>query len=165
MSVISAIYKAFEHKEKRNWDTIFFAIDIHDTIIKSNYQTGNIPTEFYPNAIVGLQELTLRKDIKLILYTCSHPHEILEYLKLFRKYNIFFDFINENTDVKTNLQGYGNYEQKPYFNVLLDDKAGFNPISDWPKVIQSLNPYRDKNALPILGKENECNEWETIRLI
>ena len=139
MGIISAIHKAFQIKKTRNWETIYFAIDIHDTIIKSNYQSGNIPTDFYPHAIEALQALTLRKDIKLILYTCSHPHEILEYLDLFKSHDICFDFVNENSDIKTNPQGYGNYDRKPYFNVLLDDKAGFDPLIDWIEIIKVLH--------------------------
>ena len=75
--ITTAIKSAFQKKKARNWEIIFFAIDIHDTIVKSNYETGNIPTEFYPYAKEALIKLTARKDIKLIMYTCSHPHEIL----------------------------------------------------------------------------------------
>ena len=130
----NAINKAFQIRIKRNWDHIYFAVDIHDTIVQSNYTAGNIPTEFYPVAMEALQILTERKDVKLIMYTCSHPHEIQQYLDFFESNGIHFDFVNENTDVKTDMEGYGNYDKKPYFNVLLDDKAGFNPYEDWEMV-------------------------------
>jgi hypothetical protein len=128
--ILDAIINSFAKAEERGWGITYWCVDIHDTMIKSNYKTGAIPNEFYPFAVEVLQYLTKRGDIKLILYTCSHPHEIEEYIELFKTNNIVFDFINENTDVKTDLNGYGNYDRKPYFNVLLDDKAGFEP-SDW----------------------------------
>ena len=143
-SIIKAIEKAFFIKEKRNWDTIYWAIDIHDTIVKSNYEVGNIPKDYYENAVEVLQLLTNRKDIKLILYTCSHPHEVEKYHEFFAENNIKFDFVNQNPNVLTDLQGYGNYEDKPYFNVLLDDKAGFNPDEDWKLIIEYFKNKKDE---------------------
>lgn len=131
MSTTTAFKNAFIKAKERNWDVIYIAIDIHDTIIKANYKPKEIPTEFYPFAIECLRKLTSRKDIKLILYTCSHPHEIDQYLQMFEANDIHFDFVNENSDVVTDLNGYGNYDKKPYFSALFDDKAGFNPERDW----------------------------------
>jgi hypothetical protein len=131
MSLKNAIEKAFAQKEKKGWDTVYFAIDIHDTVVVANYKVNDIPKEFYPYAKETLQELTKRSDVKLILYTCSHPHEIVEYLAYFEEHGITFDYVNENPEVKTDLNGYGNYDRKFYFNVLLDDKAGFDARFDW----------------------------------
>ena len=137
--ITTAIKGAFQKKKARNWEIIFFAIDIHDTIVKSNYEAGNIPTEFYPYAKEALIKLTARKDIKLIMYTCSHPHEIEKYLEFFEGNGIHFDFVNENPDVPTDINGYGNYDKKPYFNALFDDKAGFNPEREWLDIIVLLD--------------------------
>jgi len=30
----------------------------------------------------------------------------------------------------------GYYDKKPYFNVLLDDKAGFDPATEWPAILK-----------------------------
>ena len=131
MDITKTIDIAYQKAKEKNWDNIYVAVDIHDTIVKGNYTTKDIPKEFYPIAKETLQLLSNKKEIKLILYTCSHPEEIKLYLEFFNQHNITFDFVNENTDVMTDLQGYGNYDKKPYFNVLLDDKAGFNPYEDW----------------------------------
>jgi len=128
--ITKAIQRAFDYADRKGWDRIYIFIDIHDTMIKANYKRGEIPTEFYPHAIEVLQYLTKRSDIKLILYTCSHPHEIKQYEELFKSHDIVFDYVNENPEVKTDLNGYGNYDKKPYFNVLMDDKCGFEP-HDW----------------------------------
>jgi len=63
------------------------------------------------------------------MYTCSHPKELDEYNSFFVKDNINFDYINENPEVMNT--SYGYYENKPYINVLLDDKAGFSAETDW----------------------------------
>jgi len=128
--ITKAIQRAYDYSVKKGWDRVYWAIDIHDTMIKANYKRGEIPTEFYPHAMDVLKFLSGRITDKLILYTCSHPHEIEEYLALFQSNNIIFDFVNENPEVKTDMEGYGNYDKKPYFNILLDDKAGFQP-EDW----------------------------------
>ena len=129
--ILDAIKKSADKAIQRGWDTEYYGIDIHDTIFKGNYKTNDIPTDFYPYAKETLQLLSLHKGIKLMLYTCSHPKEIDLYLEFFEKNQIHFDFVNENTDVLTDLEGYGNYDKKPYFTVLMDDKAGFNPHEDW----------------------------------
>ena len=72
----------------------------------------------------------------MILYTCSHEKEIKKYLEYFKENNIHFEFVNKNPDVIN--QKYGFYDDKPYFNVLFEDKAGFDPLDDWEKVITLL---------------------------
>jgi len=93
-SIIKAIkINHFDLKKERGWDKTYWAIDIHGTILKPNYQKGNIPKEFYPYAIECLQYLTQRKDIVLIKYTCSHLNEIEEYKVYFESLGIKFDYI------------------------------------------------------------------------
>ena len=134
--IIKAIEKAFSQKEEKNWDKTYWGIDVHDTIIIPNYVDGKIPTEFYPDAIEGLQLISKRTDIIRILYTCSHPHEIEEYIKLFKSHDIHFQYINENPEIRNH--GYGCYDKKIYFNVLIDDKSGFDPYTDWKLIIDHL---------------------------
>ena len=139
--ITNAIKKSFDHAKAKNWDCTFWAIDIHDTIVKSNYKRGEIPTEFYNYAKYVLRRLSDRPDIKLILFTCSHQVEIDQYLKLFEENGIHFDYVNENPEVKTDTDGYGNYDKKFYFNVLLDDKASFDPENDWRRIKSLLRKY------------------------
>lgn len=135
MSIIKAIEKNhFEAKEKRGWDKTFWFFDIHGTILKPNYEYGNTPKDFYPYAKEAMQLISEQKDIVRILYTCSHPHEIKEYIDLFLSQGITFDYINENPEVETDVNGYGCYDKKPYMNVLFEDKAGFDPYTDWKLV-------------------------------
>jgi hypothetical protein len=143
MSVTRAIkINHFEYKVKRNWDRTFWGFDIHGTILKPNYQYGNTPDEFYPMAKETLQYLSKLPDVVMFLYTCSHPHEVEEYVKLFESNDIHFKYVNENPEILTDPKGYGNYDKKPYMNVLFEDKAGFDPETEWSEVYDlMLNHY------------------------
>tara|TARA_B110000211_G_C14076989_1_gene552571 strand:- start:998 stop:1420 length:423 start_codon:yes stop_codon:yes gene_type:complete len=134
--ITKAIQKAFDIAKERGWEKTFWAFDIHDTMIKPNYKFGDIPTEFFPLAKEVMQEISKRDDICLIMYTCSHPHEIEQYIELFKENGINFDHINKNPEVKS--EGYGYYEDKFYFNVLFEDKTGFDATEDWEKVQKVL---------------------------
>lgn len=136
-SIIKAIKKNEERSLEKKWDKTFWCIDIHDTFIKSNYKSGEIPTEFYKDSIEVLQYLSKRNDICLILYTCSWPNEIQQYLDLFESKEIKFKYVNENPEVLST--GYGCYDKKMYFNILMDDKAGFDPYTDWKEIMEYFN--------------------------
>jgi hypothetical protein len=139
MSILKSIQvNHFEYKVKRGWDKTYWNVDIHGTILKPNYQYGNIPKEFYPYAKETLQFLTKLDDVCLILYTCSHQHEIEEYIKFFKENDIIFDYTNENPEVVTDLNGYGCYDKKPYMNVLFEDKAGFDAETEWEEVLKLM---------------------------
>jgi len=144
MSIIRAINKFYEDKEKRGWNKGYFFFDIHGTILRPNYQYGNTPKDFYPNSIEALQLMTQMPEICMILYTCSHPHEIKEYLQLFEDHGIHFEYVNENPEVVTDITAYGCYDTKPYMSVLFEDKCGFFGEEDWAGVLELL---KGKNKL------------------
>lgn len=121
------IQQAFKVLKERQWDTIYVFVDIHGTVLKPDY--GKVAVEYYPGAKEVLQHLTNDFRIKLVLYTCSFPHEIQEYIDFFSKDNIVFDYVNKNPEVTSTRGGY--FEDKPYMNILLEDKAGFVGEYDW----------------------------------
>lgn len=127
-SIIRCIHTAIA----KGWEKTYWAIDIHGTIMIPNYKVGEITKEYYPWAKEVLQLLSIRKDVVLLLYTCSYPHEIEEYLSLFCQDGIQFQYVNENPEVTDG--GYGHYKNKFYFNILLEDKAGFDPHTDWESI-------------------------------
>jgi hypothetical protein len=145
MGVTKAIINAFAYKITRNWDTMYWGFDIHGTILKPNYTYGKTPDEFYPMAKETLQLISKLPDVVTFLYTCSHPNEVVEYIKLFEDNNIHFKFINENPDVPTDINGYGCYDKKPYMNVLFEDKAGFDPMVEWQEVYDLLIAHYGEN--------------------
>lgn len=138
--ITKAFARAFEIKEARNWDKIYCAVDIHGTIVKPNYSKETLPTEFYKYAKEVLQDLSKRNDVVLILYTCSFPEEIEKYLEFFKEHEINFEYVNSNPEVENNTYGYFN--DKFYFNILLEDKAGFDGETDW-NLIQKFMDLHD----------------------
>jgi hypothetical protein len=136
--ILKAIARCFQQAKEKNWDKTYWAVDIHGTSIVPNYQGGDIPKEFYPYACETLQLLSSRDDIVLILFTCSYPNEIEEYLDYFRSFNIHFKYSGKNPEVDNGEYGY--FRDKPYFNVLFEDKAGFDP-GEWPAVLNYLKEY------------------------
>lgn len=146
MGVVNSIkINHFKYKEERGWDKTFWFFDIHSTILKPNYTFGDIPKEFYPHAKETLQILSKLPDVELIIYTCSHPHEIEQYLEFFKNNNIDFKYVNENPEVKTQLNGYGCYDKKPYMNVLFEDKAGFDAETEWKEVLDLIKSQYGEN--------------------
>ena len=137
--ITKAIDNCFRHARERGWAKTYWAFDIHGTILKPNYKANEISREFYPYAVDVMQMVTRRKDIVKILYTCSYPHEIEQYLEYFEQHGILFDHVNINPDVANG--GYGYYRDKFYFNVLMDDKAGFDGEADWEAMIPVLRKY------------------------
>lgn len=140
-----AIKTAWDKAIYKGWDKTYWALDIHQTIIKPNYKYGEIPTEFYPDAKEVLQELSKRSDVCMFLYTCSHPEEIENYFKFFHSHDINFQFANVNPEVVS--QGYGCYDKKPYYDVLFEDKCGFDAETDWSEVKRAL-PTLESLVLP-----------------
>jgi hypothetical protein len=83
--------------------------------------------------------------VEMIIYTCSHPHEIEQYIEFFEKNNIRFKYVNENPEVKTQTNGYGCYDKKPYMNVLFEDKAGFDAETEWEPVLALMKSKYGEN--------------------
>lgn len=134
MSIVKAFDIAFNKMKTRKWDWIYVVVDIHDTIIKGDY--NNETFDYYPYAKEVLQILSKREDIVLILWSSSHSKQLKEYYSNFIKDNIDFDFINENPIELTNyLQ---DFSKKFYFNVGIDDKFGFIPEIEWKELYNYL---------------------------
>lgn len=126
--IMDAIRQAFERAEKEQWWKLYVAVDVHGVIFESTKDPAK-QRVFIPGAKEILQYLASREDITLLIWSCSHPKEIRELKQFFATHNINFEYYLENPEVEND--NYGFYEYKPYYNLLLDDKAGFNPNLDW----------------------------------
>lgn len=133
-----AIEQAFRRAHQKNWDRIYVAVDVHGVILIPTYENDG-KKEFYPFAQEVMQYLTQRDDVVLMMYTCSHPDEIHDYLEFFESNGIHFDEVNENKEVRND--HLGDYDHKPYMNLLLDDKAGFVP-EEWPEVLALMQQHK-----------------------
>ena len=121
MALIDALNKEWQKKINREWNQIYIAVDLHDTVLKSDY-TGT-STEVIPESIECLSYLSSRKDIILILWTASHADDIRKYREMLSKHGIHFDAVNENPFEMSNKLS--DFVSKFYANLYFDDKAGF----------------------------------------
>jgi len=139
------IQQTFEMKKERGWDTLYISIDLHGTIIPSGKTVNDIEdsTEFYPHAQEVLQKLSQRKDIVLILWSSIPRERVVKVLKWLSDNGVNFKYFNENPEAKSNSRSC--FVGKFYFNILLDDRAGFEPETDWVAI---------KNELIRLGEWN-----------
>ena len=138
MDIKKAFEAAFIRMREKNWEKIYVAVDIHDTILRACYDDEET-YDYFPSAKEVLQTMTLRDDICLILWSSCHQDKLKEYARHFLDDGIRFDYINENPEVgNTHLQ---NFEEKLYMNVGLDDKFGFDAENDWDIVHQVLIEY------------------------
>jgi len=144
--IVDYISKMFEHSFKKEWYETYWAIDLHGTIIKPTY--NGVDVEYYPYAKEVMQILSKRPDIKTILWTSSFPHEIEKYIVQFAKDGILFDAVNENPGISSKNGNFGYYEKKFYCNVMIDDKAGFNPETEWRFIYDYLIACETINFFP-----------------
>ena len=142
------IDKMFDHSFKKEWFETYWAFDIHGTILKPNFRKDHFHAEFYPYAKETLQLLSKRADIVLIMATSSYPNEIEYYQQVFKDNDIHFKYINENPEIDSSKGNFGDYSKKYYFNVMFEDKAGFNPETEWRPVYETLKRYERDGMLP-----------------
>jgi hypothetical protein len=129
MALIDALNQAWLKKQERGWDKIYVAVDWHDTICKSTYDTDGPALDWCWGAEETLQYLSDDTRFCLILYTSSFRGVCDTFVKKLKEYHgINFEYINENPEV-TNTD-YGDFRDKFYFDLLFDDKAGFTG-EDW----------------------------------
>lgn len=135
MNIDKTISLAFNRAKEKNWEYVVFLIDIHDTIFKATY--SNVEDfEYIGKAKEALQLMSTRPDIKIILWSSTFNKS--KYILQLYKDNINIDAFNknvqgiENTDIAC-------FDQKPFFNVGIDNSFGFEAETDWEEVIKSLN--------------------------
>ena len=130
-SILRWVKKMFEHSEEKEWFEVYFAIDVHGTISVPDFRKDIKEIEYYPYAKETLKLMSEREDIIMIMSTSSYPEEIKVYQKQFKKDGINFKYINENPEISSDKGSFGYYKDKYYFNLLIEDKSGFEPLIDW----------------------------------
>ena len=71
MSIEYSINEAFRLKKERDWSTLYFAVDLHNTILINHYSL-----KMYPHALDTLVLLSRLKDVVLILFTSTRREEL-----------------------------------------------------------------------------------------
>lgn len=144
-----SISKLFENTKatasKKGWDKVFVLIDVHETIMKSDYTNDSTIFQYYPDAIECLQLMSVNPFYNLILWTSTSDDRANEYKNAFQKEgHIVFDQFNENKEVANT--DYADFSKKPYFNIIIDDKAGFDATTDWTELKNHLESEMDNEA-------------------
>lgn len=146
MNYKKLLHTQYERFKIRNWNTLYFVIDVHEVILKPNYET-DYAEEYYPLAKEVLQTLSNRPEIVMIMWTASvHKHRE-QYMEKFKNDGINFKFHNENPDV-AGTTAWGDYESKMYCNVGMDDKFLFDPFIHWQEIREFYN-QKDADMLQL----------------
>ena len=134
------LIKQYNRLIERNWDTLYFIVDVHEVILKPNYT--KLADEYYPLSKETLQMLSNRPEVCLVMWTASKKEDRKKYLDFFRNDGILFKYCNENPEIPE-ITSWGDYRTKMYANVGLDDKFGFSPEKHWEQI---YNFYIDLDA-------------------
>ena len=133
-----SLKEAIKRLDEKGWDKIYFLVDIHGTIFEPSYSESD-ECKWLGESRDALRIMSKVDWISLILWTSTYPSVIQNhYLPVFEKEGIKFDYVNENPEV-TN-EALGCFDKKPYFNLLLDDKAGFDK-EDWKVLTKIVEEY------------------------
>lgn len=135
MNIIKAFEAAFYRAKENNWDYNVVLVDIHDTIFKATYSKEE-NYEYIGKAKDTLQVMSARKDIKIILWSSTFSK--IQYISQLDKDNIIVDAFNRNIDGIENT-GIACFDEKPYFNVGIDNAFGFEPERDWDDIYNYLS--------------------------
>lgn len=151
MSIVTAVAKAYAVMQTRNWDTVYWAVDLHGVCLKSNYKTDSY--EWINEAAKrALKVISSLPESKIILWSSVHPEEMGKILCFFAKEGITVRDFNNNRFEKSN--DVSCFDEKFYFSVLLDDKAGFDPDTDWDAITYYLQTQqsakKDADLKPVL---------------
>jgi hypothetical protein len=172
MDLEKAIRKAYKTAQNRDWSKIYVMLDVHDTIASSTYRDDEVT--FYPEAIEALRKLSKFPEIKLVLWTSCYPERYEYFINKLGALGIKIAYVNE-TPIKNTATG--DFGKKPYFSIIIDDKAGFD-YREWDEVAQLFGSIREeiplKTEAPIpevelckryfLGYREAANELEANRL-
>jgi hypothetical protein len=134
MNIIPYIIEnALEQKKVKKWDRLYWAIDLHDTVLSGTYNKFNVGAKLYPCAKEVLDFLYTHPEHQTILWTSSHDDAISD---ITSRFDLKFNYVNMNPECpSTELC---NFHTKLYFNILLDDKAGFDGNTGWETIKQTL---------------------------
>lgn len=131
MSILTAVTRAYNVAMQRKYDIVYWCIDLHGTVLESNYSSDSFNFINGEKTIPALQAISRLPETRIILWSGISKEDEASVRKLFADHAIRVDWVNENPEVENS--GTGHYDKKFYFSILVDDKAGFNP-NDWQMV-------------------------------
>lgn len=137
MSIKKSIRDALKKYKDRNFSSLYVVVDAHDTFLRATYDPTR-PFEFInDDAKTALQFLSAIDEVDLILWTSMWDEDAEHLMSWLAHQGIHFDDFNQNQYEDST--AYANFDQKFYFSLLFDDKAGFDPDVDWQIVIREFS--------------------------
>lgn len=138
MNIESVIQRAYFNRNKKFWNKVYWSIDLHGTIMEhTRTKDINVIPTVYPHVETVLTQLSQRGDTCLILYTSTSRAHLEKVFQSFESKHIHFKYLNENPECLS--KDYTDFSKKFYYDILLDDKAGFDPFTDWSTILRMLN--------------------------
>ena len=141
LTITELFAKTRKIADAKKWDKVFIMVDVHETILESDYVNDSENFTYYDKSIEALKRLSDNPFYELILWTSCDDDRAFQYLNEFEKFGIEFSYFNSNPEVQNTT--YARFESKFYFNIILDDKAGFDALSDWQEIIEYLDFEED----------------------
>jgi|694.fasta_scaffold92649_5 hypothetical protein len=141
MSITKAISTAWQKKRERGHQFIYWCVDVHGVIVTPTYKLNNDGAFFYEVGVEGLQMISSDPTNKIILWSSSYDEPFKAIVKQLSFRNVRVDYVNENPECpSTELC---DFSKKFYMDIILDDKAGFEPNEDWELIYQFLKNKKD----------------------
>lgn len=132
--MLEYLKKTYEENHKLGYEKIYIAVDIHGTILEPSWdKTENFI--YLGSSREALQKLSARKDTVLIAWSSSYPEKLKMYQERFKEDGINLEYLNQNPEVKSGK--ISCFDTKPYYDILLDDKAGFE-WTEWEDILKWL---------------------------
>lgn len=162
------IPRAFRQMRERGWDTLYWCIDLHDCIIPTRFDTSlggycDSILQFYEGAEETLKMLSDNSKMCLILWSSSYDKDLNDVLEWIESHGIHFDYLNENPEAQNNDKSCFN--KKFYFNILIDDKAGFEASTDWNEVLSFLHGVDNEEQAAVTIEDYKTLEPDFLRAL
>jgi hypothetical protein len=141
------IRRAFKLFYTRKYRKMYWKIDVHDTIFVGKFDKENKDKEFFPDAKEVLQWLSDNPKMCIILWSSAHEEATRKIADWLGENGIKVDYLGENPEVPNN--HLCDFSKKIAFDILLDDKAGFEGETDWgliKKELKAIGEFNDGKA-------------------
>lgn len=136
MSIRSAIERSCKKRVERGWDRTYWCIDLHGVVLPRTYSKKQTYEELPSGAYEVLTWLSQRPDHCIIVWSSTHQDDMADAVRFLKEYGVNVDYVNDNPECdSTFLSDFG---RKFYFDILLDDKAGFDMDTDWYEVRDAI---------------------------
>lgn len=158
-NLVKHIHERRLEQEAGKWQKMYWCIDLHGTIIPPSREHKDI-LKPYPHALSVLKKISEIPEQVIILWTSTDSERIWNTVVPYLKENgVTVHYFNENPETQS--KSYARFTGKFYFDILIDDKAGFDPTTQWKSIDQELKYWHKQCDKCLGGKKlwREHPEW------